>query len=786
MDNIIDYLKDFSTNELKTTKNSLSKLPQLEDLVLSQIFECKENVNACLLKLLDIKDKNLKMTEKIRKGIEELTNNLNLKREDLFEKFYLAYCDVFMSDDEFKEKLVQYDSSLWDVPADALCTIDTPIRSNLAKLIFRDVSKDKVVQYMKNVKFDQATFEKVFLDYVKESLWREISDTLDKHIKDLIENREYIEKSLLKKFGENNSDIIREFFDEKMDDMKSICEKNIEDKIIEKMNSLISNVEQISFQDFMILIDYITIISLNDTNINKEFDGSCYDYLDPKLQCLVDNVWDFDNPNAVYQLLWEISSSMWYNGDINSFEKTTFSKNVWRVLQEFYQHIFDIADEAEKKDLMQWLWNAMKGLDSHENFEKVHDAEARIYTKNTDEVYGYLLWQFINEVKKLYKKKFSTVDLDKKEREELVSQLMDKYEDMPKKVWWCITGVSKWKKLKQDFCNESIKGDNKFIMNLIDSLQSHESEIKGYPYKDVLSFFWVLLCVISDVELDVKNELKTFAENYVEQLFQNYRQELDKKNRLMQEKNEKLNASKTVTKNEVPLSEPVKLEQKEKKTLPEQMVSDLEKYFGWEIDQRLERYLKNCGGEYKTIWFKDYDVDEWFFDILDKYSYVCIDVDELEAQESLDEIDQIDLDIDNNTTESQESSNNIELKEILDKIDNVETIPEKVNLFIQAFKLFYDVLDEETMTEEMIQCCRDNREVLNGIQSILDMLSKWQKEQVRSSKNRTWKYFKFDVWRTGYRLVLQNQKWSGRRIIIDFADHHTYEWRCDYYYNFSI
>ena len=99
-------------------------------------------------------------------------------------------------------------------------------------------------------------------------------------------------------------------------------------------------------------------------------------------------------------------------------------------------------------------------------------------------------------------------------------------------------------------------------------------------------------------------------------------------------------------------------------------------------------------------------------------------MDELEAQESLDEIDQIDLDIDNNTTESQESSNNIELKEILDKIDNVETIPEKVNLFIQAFKLFYDVLDEETLTEEMTQCCRDNREVLNGIQSILDMLSK--------------------------------------------------------------
>lgn len=784
MNNILGYLKDFSTNELQTAKNSLSQLPQFEDLVLSQIFECNENINACLLKLLSIEEKKLEMTDKIRKSIDDLKNNLNLKREDLFEKFYLAYCDTFMSGDEFKEKIIGYDSSFSDIPADTLCTIDTPIRSNLAKLVFRDVSKDMIVQYMRNVKFDQATFEKVFLDYVKESLWCEISDTLDKHIKDLFDNREYIEKSLLKNFWENNSEVIRQFFDEKMDDMKAICEKDIEDQIIEKVNSLITNIDQVNFQDFMILIDYITIISLNDKYINENFDRLSHDYLDPQLHSLVNNVWGFESPNSVYQLLWEMSDSLWYNWDINGFSHDVFVKNVWSVLQGFYQHIFDIASESDKKDLVQWLWNAMNGFDADENFEKVQGAEERIYLENTDEVYGYLLWQFINEVKKIYKKKFATADLDKKEREDLVSQLMNKHGDMPKKVWWGITWVSKWKKLKQDFCNESVKTDNAFIMNLMDKLQTHESEIKSYPYRDLLSFFWVLLCVISDVELDFKNELKTFTENYVEQLFQNYRQDVDKKNKMMQEMKEKLQASKAVAKNENLVSEPVKVEQKEKKTLPEQMISDLEKYFGWVIDQKLERYLKNCGGEYKTIWFREYDVDEWFFDILHEYNYVCIDVDELESTELSDGVDHVDIDKDVDINESQQSPEDIKLKEILWQVDAVETISEKVNLFIQAFKLFYDIFDEDVLTEEISQCCRDNREVLNGIESVLDMLSKWQKEQVRSSKNRVWKYYKFDIWRSWYRLVLQNQKWSSRRIIIDFANHDTYEWRCDYYYNF--
>ena len=58
----------------------------------------------------------------------------------------------------------------------------------------------------------------------------------------------------------------------------------------------------------------LTVTFLGDEYVNSQFDRSCYEYLNPQLHCLYDNVWGFESPNSVYQLLWEISSSMWYNG----------------------------------------------------------------------------------------------------------------------------------------------------------------------------------------------------------------------------------------------------------------------------------------------------------------------------------------------------------------------------------------------------------------------------------------------------------------------------------------
>jgi hypothetical protein len=51
-------------------------------------------------------------------------------------------------------------------------------------------------------------------------------------------------------------------------------------------------------------------------------------------------------------------------------------------------------------------------------------------------------------------------------------------------------------------------------------------------------------------------------------------------------------------------------------------------------------------------------------------------------------------------------------------------VEQKVDLFVRAFKLFYDVYDEQNFKNSMFEYCRDNREVLNGVWSTLDMLSK--------------------------------------------------------------
>ena len=116
----------------------------------------------------------------------------------------------------------------------------------------------------------------------------------------------------------------------------------------------------------------------------------------------------------------------------------------------------------------------------------------------------------------------------------------------------------------------------------------------------------------------------------------------------------------------------------------------------------------------------------------------------------------------------------------------VDTIEEKANLFVDGFKLYYDIFDEQSFRNSMMEYCRDNKEIFNAIWSLLDMISKWKREIVKTSKSREWKYFKFNVWRTWYRIAIQNQKWSNKRIIIDFCDHDTYESHCDFYYNFSI
>jgi hypothetical protein len=86
----------------------------------------------------------------------------------------------------------------------------------------------------------------------------------------------------------------------------------------------------------------------------------------------------------------------------------------------------------------------------------------------------------------------------------------------------------------------------------------------------------------------------------------------------------------------------------------------------------------------------------------------------------------------------------------------------------------------------MLNFCKNDVRILKWIKSILERISKWQKEDLVTAKSQINRYFTFDLWyNTWYRLVLQDQKNSDRRIILDLCDHDYYEQHIDRYMKYN-
>jgi hypothetical protein len=125
----------------------------------------------------------------------------------------------------------------------------------------------------------------------------------------------------------------------------------------------------------------------------------------------------------------------------------------------------------------------------------------------------------------------------------------------------------------------------------------------------------------------MKDKLIEFSSSRLRKVFEDDEEKRNAKNSLEQQIQQEIVDKKTENKKQEEKNEDVV---KEKKLLPDGMSEDLINYFGHDIDQRLDRYLRNSGGIYKSDWFDKYDVDEQFFEILDKYGFVCIDEEDID------------------------------------------------------------------------------------------------------------------------------------------------------------
>ena len=113
---------------------------------------------------------------------------------------------------------------------------------------------------------------------------------------------------------------------------------------------------------------------------------------------------------------------------------------------------------------------------------------------------------------------------------------------------------------------------------------------------------------------------------------------------------------------------------------------------------------------------------------------------------------------------------------MIEKIWSTEDVDKKVDYYIQAFALFYDFKDVETFRTQILNSIKYDNRVLKWVDLVLYKILNGQKEEIKTSgMTKRRRYFRFDLWyNTWYRIVIQDQDWSNRRIIVDFVDHDTY------------
>ena len=200
-------------------------------------------------------------------------------------------------------------------------------------------------------------------------------------------------------------------------------------------------------------------------------------------------------------------------------------------------------------------------------------------------------------------------------------------------------------------------------------------------------------------------------------------------------------------------------------------------YFWWAIDPVLERSLRNSWWKYKKKWFDRFNVTEKFFEILDKYWFECEDLDISDSKDAssgtpLSES----LEINGEAwLDDNENQDIIKLWDIIRKINETDDVEQKIDYIVDGFDIFYDFSNKELFRFLVSNFVKSEVRILKWIISVLCWIMKWQREELKTSKNIKERYFTFDIWyNTWYRIVLQDQDQPGRKKIVDFVDHDTY------------
>ena len=701
----------YNTEYVSLIDENFSDIVKFERDCLVKIFECKDNI--------DYQIDCISIREKKSETQKELLDNLVDSRRNLFKKFFINYCK--------SKKLLKYSDSFSD-DLEKYEEVEDVVRYNMWVRIFNDVNKDAILDF-----FDKP------LEYG--GIYGLIDDFVSKFV-DSIDG--YISKVVPDSLDEA-------WFHEFLWYFANIVSKLVKLKICdEKWN--------MDLDALFDLISWIIYASIDKDTVNRIYTEFSSKWSDETWDDTVDDEFDEDI-DIVISWAEELVKGTY----IKSYDIT----NEFDFLSLDWAKIADDAWNFISKNLKAVKW--FNAFDEKDFVEKIYG----IYLD--DESYEIWKKMFLRRVKfpvQTWDLKLMNI----KESDSImsfISLMKEKYPKAKNHIWNIWT--HKFKEKKLDFLKMY---EEKLVSDLSDVL-NHES-FKKLSLVQLFKIMYVYLWILKLNKVDLSVDFEEYIKQYLEQCFVESHKSVIDKQEAKASRQEQSQEMKEPDK--VDTVEEQKVEQVQKKEwLSKELLEDIDFYFTHvdlkfsdEEKSSIIKVLEKLPWKYyKRSWFKDFELNDIFFQNLDKNWYICEDevVDEDSTQYNWSNVST------ENVGESDNRGNSLLSNSLLLGFDKIEDIWLKIDKYFEVLKLLWYSFHkkEQKIKDKILELSKSNASFFTSFSSVIVNLVNWA--QILEKKEKRWQnmpVYCLDIWWTWYRLVCLS-KWDGeKKAIFDIMSHWAY------------
>lgn len=729
MSSLGEEFKWYNDRDLPIIDGNFSDIVKLERECLVKIFECKDNIDSSIA--------TMSIKEKKDGAQKELLENFVDSRRNLFKKFFVNYCQskkLLKFSDNFSDNLKKY-SEIEDI-----------VRYNIWVKIFNEIKKDNILDF-----FDKPLEYDDVYEFIDEFISKFV-DSIDDYIYE--EMPDWIEKDSMNDFLWYLKNIILKLIKLK------ICDDH--DKLdLDALFDLISETIYASIEKWPLYKIYSEFLNEwfdSENLVDGKYDDVAHDELDD----LLDD--DFDIVMSGVKQLVNASNIK----GVDDLDDLDFSAIDWAK----------IADDA-------WIFlkKNPKFIKWFNPFDEDAFVDKICSIVLDDESYDVWKKTFIRRVRfpvNTWDLKLMNIK-DSEDIMNFISHLREKYPKAKNHIW------NIWSHNLKDKKIEFLSTYNEKLLNDVSEVLDDDF-FKKLSLVQLFKIMHVYLLVLNSNNFDLSEEFEEFLKVFLERRFA----ESDGSVRGKE-------AEKMARKSEQQPKQPesvvkikkLETEQVQKKEwLSKELLEDLDFYFthvdnSFSDDEKtaIIRILEKLPWKfYKRSWFKEFELNDIFFQNLDKNWYVCEDD---SSDEDLDkdlwkgEIFDVSgwLEILDGTEWNVDNDDILKINDLLSEINNLDDVALKIGKYFEVLKiLWYSFFKKELrIKEHVINLCNSNPAFYSSFENTIVNVVNWS--QNLEKKEKKWKnmpVYCLDIWWTWYRLVCLSVWNNDRKSIYAVMPHKEY------------